>query len=257
MTKRMQLYKHLARGNLVYLSQDEDAISISENEHFRWLAFNDVVQSFMHKRKPWTLTLPHQTALLLPLLFFRPAKIVELGLGGGNLGRFLAHLSAKIALTTVEYNGTVIACFNKFFNPDKNAINVIKSEGATWLSQQDDTAYDWLICDTYQDNVQTFKQTMAQLEAITHNVHTLACLSINLPDVNDAEINLILSVLQQVLPEHQLIYFHIPNYHNIVIHLCPIHWQLNSAVKKNKNSYLPRLLHKRWQNFWRYGKRVN
>ena len=105
----MQLLKHIAQGKLVYLSQGKEALSVSENEHYRWLAFHHnnnepVIQSVMHKRKPWQLTLPHQTALLLPLLFFKPNNVVELGLGGGNLDRFLAHLSTNITIKSIEYS---------------------------------------------------------------------------------------------------------------------------------------------------------
>ena len=72
----MQLAKHIDNSKLLYLSQSygnksADAISINENNYFRWIAFGDVIQSVMHKRKPWLLTLPHQTMMLLPLLFFQ------------------------------------------------------------------------------------------------------------------------------------------------------------------------------------------
>ena len=102
----MQLSKHIAQGKLLYLSQGEENLSVSENQYFRWLAFNNdkgeqVIQSVMHKRKPWQLTLPHQTALLLPLLFFKPQNVVELGLGGGNLDRFLAHTCNNISIKSI------------------------------------------------------------------------------------------------------------------------------------------------------------
>ncbi len=253
----MQLEKHLAQGHLVYLSQGDDAISIGENDHFRWLVFGDVVQSIMHKRKPWQLTLPHQTALLLPLLFFRPSNIVELGLGGGNLDRYIAHLSSKISLTSVEYSATVIECFNNHFNPGKANIDIIESEGTKWLVQQGGVDFDWLICDIYKDDFQAFQQTIAQLEVITSKVNSHTCLSINLPDVSDDEVNLALTVLQQLLPSHLLIYFHIPNYLNIIIHLCPAHWRIDSLVKHSKASYLPKRIYSRWREFWRHGKIVS
>ncbi len=253
----MQLEKHLAQGHLVYLSQADDAICIYENDHFRWLAFGDVVQSLMHKRKPWLLTLPHQTALLLPLLFFRPNKVIELGLGGGNLDRYLANLSNQLSITSIEYNPTVIECFNNHFNPQKANIDIIECEGTKWLSHQDAIDFDWLICDIYKDDFQVFQQTINQLEIITSKVDSHDCLSINLPDVSDDEINLALTVLQQLLPSHQLTYFHIPNYLNIVIHLCPAHWRINSIVKHNKSSYLPKRTYSRWRAFWRHGKVVN
>ena len=48
----MKLAQHVSQGRLVYLSNSADQISISENNHFRWLAFDDVIQSVMHLRRP-------------------------------------------------------------------------------------------------------------------------------------------------------------------------------------------------------------
>lgn len=249
----MQLAKHLAQGHLVYLSQEHDAISVSENDHYRWLAFGDVVQSVMNKRIPWQLTLPHQTAILLPLLFFRPEHVTELGLGGGNLDRFLCHLDGNIKVTSIEYNQRVIDCFEQYFNPESITIDTVNQEGISWLAQYEQLTSDWLICDIYKDEYQSFQNTIEQLQHISSKIAQHTCLSLNLPDASDSEVNLALTALQQLLPNHQLVYFHIPNYLNIIIHLCPQPWNIHSLVKHNKKSYLPKRLYKRWRTFWQHG----
>ena len=100
----MKLVKHIQQGQLIYFTQNNDSISVSENQHYRWLAFDNVVQSMMLKRQPWQLTFPHQISLLSPLLFFQPQKVVEFGLGGGNLARFLLHYLPDLTLHTIEYS---------------------------------------------------------------------------------------------------------------------------------------------------------
>ncbi len=257
----MQLSKHVAQGKLLYLSQGDEAISVSENEHYRWLAFaNDsgeqVIQSVMHKRKPYRLTLPHQTALLLPLLFFRPTTVVELGLGGGNLDRFLTHLCADITMQSIEYSQTVIRCFEDYFNPDNAIVNIQNNDSKQWLTQQKSSKPDWLICDIYQTKQQSVAAANKQLSALIDNIDSNSCLSINLPDASDDEVNLCLTVLQQLQSDHHIYYFHIPNYLNIVVQLIPKHWQTTRLLKRNKNSYLPRRLFLPWRNFWRHGNEV-
>jgi spermidine synthase len=252
----MKLEQHLSQGKLLYLSKHEDAISISENDHFRWMAFNDVVQSIMHKRKPYSLTLPHQIALLLPLLLFRPKNIIELGLGGGNLTRFLTHLSAEIKLTSLEYNQQVISCFAEHFNPDKAAMNIIHNDGLSWLAQQETQHLDWVICDVYRSDEFGFNSIVKQLEILTSKLNSQSCLSINLPDISDDEINLSLTILQQLQISHHINYFHIPNYLNIVIHLYPKHWPLHRLLKqgaRRNNSYLSQRVFNRWRTFWPHG----
>ena len=249
----MQLEKHLAQGRLVYLSQQQDAITVSENDHYRWMAFSDVVQSVMHKRKPWQLTLPHQIALLLPLLLFRPTRIIELGLGGGNLTRFLQQLSPDIILTTIDHSQVVIDSFSQYFNPEKVAMDIICADGMTWLAQQDASDIDWIICDVYQSKELGFDGIVTQLEVLTSQLEAQACLSINLPDISDHDINLCLTILQQLQPDHHITYFNIPNYLNIVIHLTPKHWQLHRLIKRNKQSYLSQVTAQRWRKFWPHG----
>lgn len=258
----MQLSKHIAQGKLLYLSNGEEGLSVSENKHFRWLAFSNdkgeqVIQSVMHKRKPWQLTLPHQTALLLPLLFFKPQSIVELGLGGGNLDRFLAHTCSNISIKSIEYSSIVIENFIRYFNPQQSTIEVIHGSSNDWLVQKGKTPPDWLICDVYQHREQNFDNTIQQLECLLDNIDSNGCLSINLPDATDNEVNLCLTVLQQLSSEHNIVYFHIPNYLNIVIHLIPKHWQTFKLLKRNKHCHLPRRLFLQWRKFWLHGNEVN
>lgn len=256
----MQLAKHLAQGKLTYLHQDNETISVSGNEHYRWLAFGannneQVIQSVMLKRKPWQLTLPHQTALMLPLLFFKPNKVIELGLGGGNIQRYLHKVSPQITLHSIEHSSVVIDCFKQYFNPQNIQAQVIYSDSKQWL-QHNTANYDWYICDIYQQEIQSYHNTVNQLEYITANVKPDTCLSINLPDATDNEVNLLLTILKQISTQHEITYFHIPNYLNIIIHLIPKQWQTYKRIKRNKHSYLPKHTFSRWQGFWLHGKKV-
>ena len=253
----MKLVKHITQGRLVYLSQQEDAISVSENDYYRWMSFMDVVQSVMHKRNPWLLTLPHQIALLLPLLFFRPKHIVELGLGGGNLARFLNHLSQDITLTNIEHSQQVIDSFRQYFNPEDAEFNIIYDDGIAWLAEQNALDIDWIICDVYQSQEFGFDSIVKQLEALTDKLNTQSCLSINLPDISDSDINLCLTILQQLQQSHHITYFNIPNYLNIVIHLTPKTWHIHKLITRNKQSYLAKVTLQRWRKFWRHGQHLN
>ena len=260
----MQLAKHIAQGKLIYLGRDQDAsdaISVSENEHYRWLAFKNadaeqIIQSIMLKRKPWKLPLPHQTAMMLPLLFCKPKSLVELGLGGGNIQRFIKHLSADIMIESVEHNSVVIDCFNQYFNPDKNQTQIIYNDSSTWL-KQNKIDYDWYVCDVYQQTIQSYHNAVNQIEHITRHIKANTCLSINVPDANDHEVNLLLTILLQLSPHHNITYFHIPNYLNIVIHLIPKQWQTYKRLKRNNHSHLPQNTFERWKSFWQYGKEVS
>ena len=253
----MQLSKHIQQGKLLYLNQNEGNISISENEHYRWMAFDDVIQSVMLKRKPESLTLPHQIFIMLPLLFFRPHNVYELGLGGGNLGRYVSSLNSKIAFTSIEHSEQVIRCFNEFFNPKDARFEILHQDANLWLKQTLDTVPDWLICDIYQQQTQDFKQTLAQLSLLAEQLTSETCLTLNLPDSSDQEVNLCLTVLQQLQTSHKIVYFHVPNYLNIIIHLIPIQWQIEKILQRNKQSYLAKHTFLRWRKFWQVRSEVS
>lgn len=93
------------------------AISISENEKYRWLSFNDAVQTVVCLKAPWKPILPHLSAMLLVLRYIpKPDRILELGLGGGSLQRFMRHHFPQCTITSIENNPQVISLFQQWFN---------------------------------------------------------------------------------------------------------------------------------------------
>lgn len=256
----MKLIQHVNQGRLVYLSNTEDQITISENTHYRWLAFDDVIQSVMHLRCPSKLTLPHHYAVLMPLLFFKPNKVIELGLGGGNLSRFLSALHPSIDVVSVELSQTVIDCFQHYFNPLRYPIKIEKNEALKWLQQEKNSttlAAHWLICDVYQHHAKSFQSRVNLLTALIDNLQEDACLTINLPDLDDHEINLCLTILKQLQSSHHIIYFHIPRYLNVVIHLLPKHWLIDNLKKRSKKTYLSPTQYLRWRKFFSHHMSAN
>lgn len=256
----MKLAQHVSQGRLVYLSNSADQITIRENEYYRWLAFDDVIQSVMHLRRPEKLTLPHHYAALMPLLFFQPNLIIELGLGGGNLSRFLTALNPHIEVHSIELSKDVIACFQRYFNPQQHNIHIKNAEALSWLHQTSGATtqqVDWLICDVYQHHAKSFQGRVTLLTALIDNLADNACLTLNLPDLDDQEINLCLTILRQLQSSHHIIYFHIPRYLNVIIHLLPKPWLINNLKKRSKITYLPPIQYRRWRQFFSHHMSAN
>ena len=104
----MKLATHLQQSKLIYLEKYNEEISVMENEHYISLMIGKVVQSIMLKRLPHKLTIPHHYFLTLPLLFMSPKHVVELGLGGGNLVRFLNRWVPNINVTRLNTIETLL-----------------------------------------------------------------------------------------------------------------------------------------------------
>jgi spermidine synthase len=248
----MKLVKHIQQGQLSYFTQNDDSISVSENQHYRWLAFDNVVQSMMLKRKPSQLTFPHQISLLSPLLFFKPNSVVEFGLGGGNLARFLLHQLPELTLHTVEYSQEVIECFERYFNPETTNVNLHHCSALDWLHYHKKIKPDWFICDIYLKN-QLIDDSLTLTKNILKRVGNQAVLSLNLPSPSNEEINYFLAELKVLAPNKKLIYFHIPHYLNVVIHLLPYDMLNQPEESLIINTALPARTFKRWRKYWQHG----
>ncbi|MDG1752789.1 MAG: hypothetical protein P8I03_14190 [Thalassotalea sp.] len=244
----MKLAAHLQQSKLLYLKQDSENLSVAENEYYRWLLFDNVVQSIMLKRVPFRLTIPHQYFLMLPLLFSSPQKIVELGLGGGNLVRFLNHILPEAEILSIEYNQQVIECFETFFNPQKIQQPIINTSFELWLATKKKRQIcDWLIYDIYQtdEDPQYF---LKQIARILKKIDNNAWLSINLPDLDEHELNIALLHLSSLKQNRVMRYFHVPHYKNIIIHLAP-----ENNLLVTENSILPHYAISRWSTLWLHG----
>jgi len=243
----MKLAAHLQQSTLLYLKNGNENLSVTENEHYRWLLFDDVIQSIMLKRMPNRLTLPHQHFLALPLLFISPTNIIELGLGGGNLIRFLQEKLPQACIESVEYNQQVIECFEEYFNPQSIPHKIINSSFEFWLTKQKKISADWLLYDIYQTGVEA-DVFLKQITKVMKKMSKTTWLSINLPDLDEHQLNVALLHLSSIKKNRVMRYFHVPRYKNIVIHLSP-----EQIGLETDNSILPHYLISRWSTLWMHG----
>lgn len=93
-------------------------ICVQQNERHRWLEIDGVVQSAMVLSAPHLLCLPHQQtiAALLPA---RASRVLELGLGGGDMGRHLQARWPEAEFDGVDLDAEVISLYRDFFMTDE------------------------------------------------------------------------------------------------------------------------------------------
>lgn len=244
----MKLKKHLAQGNIIYFHTSEQQLSVAENFHYRWLCLNNIVQSIMLKRQPWQLTLPHQVAMVLPLQFFKPKRILEIGLGGGGLNRYINQLIPVCEFTSIELNSEVVSCFNAYFNPCNAKPIIINDSAENWITAQTHLTFDWIVIDVFlsiEDSVISYQLIDTLLNKNTKQ----ALITINLPNEKEQQIDILLKRLKLIENTH-VIYFNVPHYKNIVLHILPTtkfelaHGEI-SLIKPNLRS--------RWQHLWQQG----
>ena len=249
----MQLPTQFQQEKLLYFNRGQEAISVYENAYYRWMNFSGILQSLMLKSRPWQLTLPHHSVLLLPLLFHRPSQIIELGLGGGNLLRFLKKTIPELRLTSIEYNQQVIDCFLRYFNPLYQTNTIIHADIHRWFDQTRTNADSWIIYDIYQPPKVPGNNGNTLIQLLAKTLTPKTCFSINLPEPSAPELTLLLEQLKAWLPSHRVYYFTVARYRNVVIQLLPALWDTKDPAFTT-GSYVPPKLIPAWLKCWQAGK---
>ena len=101
--------------HLLHLSaKAERRLCILENAEHRWLEMDGVVQSAMCLSEPDRLCLPHQQHIAARLPS-QASRILELGLGGGDLTRHLGARWPEASHDCVDLDAEVLTLFLTFF----------------------------------------------------------------------------------------------------------------------------------------------
>jgi len=104
-------------GELIHWEEDAHGLlEVVDQVDLRSLHFGSPpMQSRMRRAEPATLVLDYTQAMMLPLLFRRPARVLLLGLGGGSLAKFLFHALARCRIDVVESRAAVVRLAEAFF----------------------------------------------------------------------------------------------------------------------------------------------
>lgn len=258
----MKLDKQTRQGKLIYFNHLPQMMAIYENQHFRWLNFADITQSIMNKRVPWQLTLPHQVALLMPALFVPLTTVIEIGLGGGNLLRWLSKINNKLHFVSIENNHTVYECFEQYFNPNQLKFAQFNNEFTLYL-QQNTLDRNWVIYDIFEridsDSIALLSVFLSQI----NQNNQARCISLNIPQSTEYENDIIQKLLQPFSRQYFIYKLEVPHYQNVIYHI--IDKSLNHANALEKESptnlivnpnNLPNYQYQRWLMYWQHSNQI-
>ncbi len=219
---------------------------IYENQHYLWLQFGEVTQSLMLKRKPERLCLLYQQMLAVVHIHFSPKKVLECGLGGGNINRFLNHKYPQALIRSVEPLSELIDCYQQYFNPLKSSLTIEVNHAEIVVNQSENHSLDWLILDVYiagadaESTTQFYNEEF--LQTATNKLNQNAWLSINLPDINEPELLDLLRSLRKIFSDNIWI-AKVADCKNIIVHAL----KSNEASQNiNQNTFKTNRL---WQEF--------
>ncbi|MDX9873723.1 MAG: methyltransferase domain-containing protein [Spongiibacteraceae bacterium] len=140
-------------GREIYRTYDEfGPIHVFEDGEHRYLSFGEgEEQSCVSIHQPHVLQHEYTQAMLLPLLFRQPERVLLLGLGGGALATALLHALPKVNVTAVELRRAVIKAARRFFQlpTADRRLQVIQADAGEFVETAEAAGYDLLCSDIY------------------------------------------------------------------------------------------------------------
>jgi spermidine synthase len=142
-------------SQLLYSGEiNNQTIEVRQWEEYRWLHIGDEsVQTLMTLNAVDQVVLPNIQALLSVLLFCPSVKqVLNLGLGGASLERYLDSRWSEVKIRSVESNEQVIRLAKDYFNLPES-VDVIHDSAEHYLLTNNDI-YNIVLCDIFVADTQ-------------------------------------------------------------------------------------------------------
>lgn len=101
--------------HLVWFQAGPPRLELTEEGPFLCLYLDGIMQSKMNQLAPAATLSGHLEPILRSLQQLKPQSVLQLGLGGGDINRFITTVLPNTRLVTVELNQTVIDAYQRFF----------------------------------------------------------------------------------------------------------------------------------------------
>lgn len=142
-------------SELLYSAEiDNQSIEVRQWQQYRWLHLGDSsMQTLMLLDAVDRIVLENVQALLFGLIFYPSAKrLLNLGLGGASLERYLDLRRPEIKIRSVESNEKIIKLAKDYFHLPEH-IEVIHDSADVFLSTHNEI-YDIILCDIFVADMQ-------------------------------------------------------------------------------------------------------
>jgi len=146
-----KLVTHYPRGQRIQLRRSEfQTLAIYQDDKLRLLSVDEkAIQRTCNIDAPHRLILPHTQSMMGLLLFQPPPKqALMLGLGGGDMARFLHHYIPQSEITAVDIDKEVMDIAKEYFMLPTSRIKLVCDDALHFL-QTNNTVYDSIFIDLY------------------------------------------------------------------------------------------------------------
>lgn len=210
-------------GKIIRLiNQDSQSIRIKENELYRWLEINGIMQSLMKLNDPaYPVLPPHQAMLEVLPKDEGQGQALELGLGGGAMQRYFQRYRPNWQLTSVELNPLIIDLFREHFQPTQSHNKQLLGRAELAIQNIKSQSLNTLIVDICTDEgLPPFLSEPSFWQEVTRVLKPNAELAVNLIPSSVEEWEQVTDLMRETL-ELPLGWIQVPGHLNIVVVSAP------------------------------------
>ncbi len=132
---------------LVWFQAGPPRLEVTEEGSFLCLYLDGIMQSKMNQLAPAATLSAHLVPVLCALQQYKPGSVLQLGLGGGDINRYICTTLPRTRLVTVEMNQAVIDAYQRFFCLNSNE-EVLALPAQDFL-QQNQQQFCFVLWDIY------------------------------------------------------------------------------------------------------------
>lgn len=163
--------KPSAIQQLVWFQSGPPRLELIEEGCFLCLYLNGIMQSKMNQLAPAATLSAHLAPILLSLQQLKPESVLQLGLGGGDINRFITTTLPKTQLLTVELSEAVIDTYQRFFClKGKEELLALPAQDFLQNNQQQWPFVIWDIYPLFDGWQQAMQKTLEQVGTIWINL---------------------------------------------------------------------------------------
>lgn len=156
---------------LVWFQSGPPRLQLTEEGSFLCLYLDGIMQSKMNQLAPAATLSAHLVPILMSLQQLKPESVLQLGLGGGDINRFVTTVLPNTQLLTVELSQVVIDTYRRFFClKGKEELVALSAQDFLQNNQQQWPFVIWDIYPLFEDWQQAMQKTLEQVGTIWINL---------------------------------------------------------------------------------------
>lgn len=162
-------------GKEIHRDYDEHGpVRVMDDGSKRYLVFDSIhEQSCQLKDQPALLVHEYGRAMMIPLAFHEPRRVLLCGLGGGSLVHCLFRHFPEVRLDVVELRPRVVEVAYRFFQlPYDPRIRIHAMDAGDYLRQSPDASYDFILSDIFHASCMDSQQAEQTFLAHCHRLLT-------------------------------------------------------------------------------------